>query len=298
MDTYGVIKHWLSVHSEDRDLARFPSPAVFDIDLPVDYKNVVALKLNDIHLPTPFVFSAMNRNTDVTMIVDGISHTIMIPDGNYTPLHLVNELTGRFQSLGVGNVQVAYNEVTQRITFANSNPFTMDFTRPTLLPQKCGAASYLGFGYATYASKSETVHFYYNSASYGPNVVEAPYVANVSGDSEAYLEVALYNSVDEIAPYPERSNWLLGARGGGAHNASFAKIPLRNGFESEQQSLSSFFFSDPPLERLLKLKFRFRYHDGRILDIRTDFTFTIEVTTLRNEFPHTFALNRTNYKVT
>ena len=56
----------------------------------------------------------------------------------------------------------------------------------------------------------------------------------------------------------------------GIYNSSFAKIPLS--LESDRNIihdsafLNNIFYSDPPIDKLSKLKFKFRYHDGRLVD--------------------------------
>ena len=41
---------------------------------------------------------------------------------------------------------------------------------------------------------------------------------------------------------------------------------------------------DPPIERIARLKFKFRFHDGRLVDFRNlQFDFTLEVNSLRSE---------------
>ena len=57
----------LSIHSEDRDISKWPSANEFQVELPVDYKNVVSMRLNDIEMPANFyVFSTKNQNTKMT----------------------------------------------------------------------------------------------------------------------------------------------------------------------------------------------------------------------------------------
>ena len=43
-------------------------------------------------------------------------------------------------------------------------------------------------------------------------------------------------------------------------------------------------FYEPPIEKLYKLKFKFRYHDGRLVDFKCiPLTFTLEFNMLRDE---------------
>lgn len=259
MESFGVVKHWLSYHSEDRDLVKNPNPSSFDIDLPIDYKNVVTLRLVDIHLPIPFLFSGHSFSFNAT--------TVTIPDGNYDDLELALCLRNLL------GVTVAFDETKRVLILTNSSPFTLNFEGH---PQ---TAIYLGFAQTSYTGTSIQA----------PN----PPFRHLA----AYLELNLYNNVDEMLPYPERSNYLIGARSGGSHYASFCKIPLSGKLETSHTSLSNIFYADPPLERLLKLKCKLRYHDGTLLDIRGAFTLTLEITSLRNEFIKDYILNKTGFRL-
>ena len=54
MQSFVVYKKELSVHTEDRDIKKWPTSTVFDVELPVEYKNVVSLRLSDIQLPSSY----------------------------------------------------------------------------------------------------------------------------------------------------------------------------------------------------------------------------------------------------
>jgi len=78
-------------------------------------------------------------------------------------------------------------------------------------------------------------------------------------------------------------------RGSGI-NSSFAKIPMvaipkTQIFSSTNGFLFNITQYTPPIERISKFKFKFRYHDGRLVDFQeNDFNFTLEINQLRNEF--------------
>jgi hypothetical protein len=111
------------------------------------------------------------------------------------------------------------------------------------------------------------------------------------------MEVFLFNSMDEIMPYTERSNSLYNAKQGGKHNSAFAKIPIVGRLTFDGDALGhtymnrtywipNVFWSEPPLERIQKLKFRFRFHDGRLVDFGTsEFSFTIGLSLIRSDVP-------------
>jgi hypothetical protein len=63
MQSFVVDKKMLSVHSEDRDITKWPTSTLFEVEIPIEYKNVVSLRLSDIELPASYyVFTAKNQN--------------------------------------------------------------------------------------------------------------------------------------------------------------------------------------------------------------------------------------------
>lgn len=73
-------------------------------------------------------------------------------------------------------------------------------------------------------------------------------------------------------------------------NSAFAKInlidiPKTQIFNSINGFLLNLSYYNPPIERISKLKFKFRYHDGTLVDFQNnELNFTIEINQLINEF--------------
>jgi hypothetical protein len=88
-------------------------------------------------------------------------------------------------------------------------------------------------------------------------------------------------------PGPAQTKYV--AERGSGINSAFAKIPIISVPKTQIfSSTNGFLFNlsqyDPPIERISKMKFKFRYHDGRLVDFQeNDFNFTIEINQLRNE---------------
>jgi hypothetical protein len=316
MQNYVVQKQLVSIHSEDRDIKKWPSSTIFDVELPVEYKTIVSLRLSDIELPSNYyVFSLKNQNVKFTVILDGVTQSITITDGTYSPYQLSLELTGQLNKIfSTTTFQVYYNSVSMKFVFVNtSNSFTIDFSFAETYDAisfydqytQWGLGSYLGFCKAAYESDLIPIYSIFpDNITTGGNVIEAPFTANLFGDSHIYMELDLYNSMDEIAPYTERSNYTFNAKYSGKHNSAFAKIPTiavanHKLYVSKESFLSNLFFSDPPLERVQKFKFRFRYHDGRPVDFGiNNFSFTIEITMLRpDSIKPTIHVNSNNYRL-
>jgi hypothetical protein len=112
---------------------------------------------------------------------------------------------------------------------------------------------------------------------------------DIMGDDYIYMEVEKYNSMDEIEPYSENTGGSYNNDYAGKVNASFAKIPVRclpfsQMYDSTRAFIANISHYSPPIERLDRLRFKFRYHDGRLVDFKClPFTFTLEFNMLRDE---------------
>ena len=277
--TYGEIRQILSIHSEDRDITKYPKSNQFEVDLPVEYKNVTSMRLTNVYFEgTLDVFSTENQNTILTY--NQIPH--IIPNGRYDGLALSTILTTLLTS-PIVDVQVQFNSVGHNFIFQSSSPFTLDFTKSEVY-NSCNQPmypQYANWGLGFYLGFNKEVYTAINVA--GTYRIIAPQRAYLKGETCMYLEVASYNSMDELQPYSMYSTQQCNAKNGGKHYSAFAKIPLNIILFSD--SYNNYFFSEPPLERLQKLKFKFRYHDGRLVDFGIQpISFDIEINYLRNEF--------------
>jgi hypothetical protein len=161
---YVVTKKLLTIHSEDRDIKQWPNSNTFEIFSPVEYKNVVSLRLNDIEIPQSFyVFSTLNQNTKLSFKVipihtlgTGLNPTtfanwnfvtgmnllnmnlisITITNGQYSVEQLEIELTGllnnamsNFIGQPYDHFQVKYNPISMKLNILNDlDNFVFDFT--------------------------------------------------------------------------------------------------------------------------------------------------------------------------
>jgi hypothetical protein len=119
---YMVFKKYVSINSNDRDQIKYPSASMFEIELPQDYLNVLAVKLDSWTFPANYnTFSSLASNVgmsfkmlelynpgehDVTdtllqQIFEGLyanienNYVIVIEDGFYTPDQMAVELTNK-----------------------------------------------------------------------------------------------------------------------------------------------------------------------------------------------------------
>jgi len=279
----------LSIHSEDRDIYQWPDPTHFEITAPVEYKNVVSLRLSDIELPSSYyVFSKINQNTKLSFILNGVLFTITITSGTYTYLQLVDELKNKMNetvsnqtNTSYTHFNVTYNPVNMKLMFSNDqDDFQFDFTKAE--EYTCSITcydNYTNWGLGSYLGFDKKI--YKSTILSEKNVVEPEHTLNLYGDTHIYMELLYYNSMDEVTPYAYKSNASNNAKFGGKHNSAFAKIPLfpKNSVSCKETYLSNLFFSDPPLDRIQKFKIKLRHHDGRPVDFNNcNYNFTIEIT--------------------
>ena len=120
---YTIYKKYVSIHSEDRDILKYPQSSLFEIELPQDYLNVYTVRLSNWTFPSNYnTFSVLNSNVTMTFkinnpynpgengnsdplqnaIFDALytnsdnNYSIQISDGFYTPDQVATELTNRF----------------------------------------------------------------------------------------------------------------------------------------------------------------------------------------------------------
>lgn len=216
---------------------------------------------------------------------------------------------------------VVVNDIVgEKIWFGNTcdsfilNFGTQEFYETTLCEQptawyrynQWGMPSFLGFEKKDYVSDSSTnsLKFFWAGADISSCIwlepsgspassevffVEPPFTYDLFYLNNVYMEIDKYNQMDELYPYVERTNDLYRNDTGGKVNSAFTKIPIttypygqvfdsRNGF---LQAMSTF---DVPIERIQKLKFKFRNHQGQLIDFQNfPFDFTLEFYCLKNE---------------
>ena len=120
--------------------------------------------------------------------------------------------------------------------------------------------------------------------------VEATFPTSLSSQDVIYMEVDKYNSMDELRPYPSAPTTCWTATTTAASTRRSRRYPSLDSRADRPSSPRTALCktppttSNPPLERVQKLRFRFRYHDGRLVDFKQEnFNFSIAFNELRNE---------------
>jgi hypothetical protein len=101
------------------------------------------------------------------------------------------------------------------------------------------------------------------------------------GPAYMYMEIEGQNCIDETSPYNVSDFTLKSNETNGIVNSSFAKIsipttPLSQWFDRDSLPYKLY---NPPAERMRKLKFKFRYHNGQLANFGVfNYSFVIEFT--------------------
>jgi len=160
---YFLEKKYISIHSGDRDIIKFPLASEFEIELPQDYLNVQSVQLTTWSFPSNYyTFSKLQNNISLIFsfapvkpigkedpyyldVYNAINintkFTIEIEEGFYNPLQLSIELTRKmndqvsiflfnyFQENSLSGYQayndfvVVFNAVSQKMWFGNKSSF-------------------------------------------------------------------------------------------------------------------------------------------------------------------------------
>ena len=310
---YVLDRKLLTVHSEDRDINKWKNSNNFEIMLPETLNNVQSIRLVQISLPGfYYTFSNDYQNTKFSFKVGNSSteYNVVINEGFYTPDELSNELTNKMNDVyPVDNsFNVIYDKTKHKFWFGHTDAsFNFDFTtaidytfincdQPIIWNNhtKWGLPYNLGFTKEKFFSIENpsgiTFDFKNNRTTDLKHYIEPPYAFDINGENCIYMEVDKYNTYDELYPYNESSYTNIYSNNAycGKVNASFAKVPLKlvgdNAYDSRTLYLHNLAQYDPPIERISRLRFKFRFHDGRLVDFRYfPFDFTVELNSLKNE---------------
>ena len=139
-------------------------------------------------------------------------------------------------------------------------------------------------------TSNNNLYFHYNNNQIitDGHFIKSDNKVNLLHNQFIYLEVDKYNTSDEIKPF---INDRLNNTNTGLINSYFAKIPIKYKHDDINQSLSckddfidSFSYYQPPIEKISKLKIKFRYHNGLLVDLgNLNISLSIEINQIRNE---------------
>jgi len=123
--------------------------------------------------------------------------------------------------------------------------------------------------------------------------LEAPYKINFMGPDHIYMEVDGMNCVDETVPWNISEFTVHNNKTNGIVNSCFAKIPVPSTPISQwfDKDANSYKFWNPPAERISKIKFRFRYHNGQLVSFgQFNYSFMLEFNLLNPQIPNEYEI--------
>jgi hypothetical protein len=144
---YFLEKKYISIHSEDRDISKYPMSSEFEILLPQEYLNVASAKLYSWSFPANYnVFSVSNYNVVMTfkfldlynpgdynyvnILASGIFAAlyeysdkeiiVTIETGFYNPDQMATELTNQFNQTVTNIINTFFDEPNNVIKYADA----------------------------------------------------------------------------------------------------------------------------------------------------------------------------------
>lgn len=238
-----------------------------------------------------------------------------------------NAITDRLIALGMPSTYsythfvVRYDRVQHKVLFLNDrDKFVLNFSLQLgydNIPcnQKIvweqyihwGLPHYLGFEKLDYkATGNDFIEICYDNYTLTPDAssasqkvwgVRAINTLNISSPNVIYMELDRYNTIDEIDPYSGNTTGLYNNDYHGRTNSAFARIPVIQNpfsqvFDSRNGFLNNLVVFKTPLTKLKRMKFKFRYHDGRMVDFKNmSFSFCIEINQLIDEQERKFLVH-------
>ena len=283
----------LSVDSGDRDINKWPSSSEFEVSCPQDYNKVESIRLVTLQTPNTF-YNISEYLQNNKLVIDNT--LITLDDGFYTYTTLASELQSKLQNLTSNlGIAVTFNDVTKKITITNNNSFTLNFD--TVLNYSTtninckfnnyvdvfkqhsswGLGAILGFDKKSYTSSN------LNGLT---NIIISPKIVNLDDYQYIYIEAEKLNNADEIKPYLIDK---INNTNSGIVNSFFAKVPIiksnyNQSINNKECYIEGVSYYQPPLEKISKIKFRFRYHNGLLVDFQNfNVSLTLEINQIRNE---------------
>ena len=265
--------HTILVDSRDREAPTATSPSAYRVTLPLKLRRVVSARLVSAEVPSSFyVFRAEYGNTSLRVLVNSVAHDITIPDGNYTASQMALALrTALNEAFAPLAFNAAVSKTTLKLSIQNLDGFDVSVDTTAAATAAAGGTTApvteWGLGYYLGFRKDEVVT---------GAVVTGSRVMSTNPYTYLVLDIEELNGSHE------------GGNGGATPMAShgcFAKIPFSaNSFEyvfmdARAVSDKPATFS-PPIATLDRLRVRFRFHDGRLVNFDDlEHSFTLELVT-------------------
>ena len=306
LQNYTLNRKIISIDSDDRDFSKWSNANEFEVVFPQNYNNIESIRLLNINIPNKLYNIASyleNNKLDIsTNTASSNPTTITIPDGIYN----IQQLTNKLNELFINNsdnlstdICANHIEASHKITITSDSSLVFDFNvdiSNTCVFNSQSTSQSTSYSYSKYNrfGLGTVLGFNKNKAESESNsdpsfIIIPPNQCNLGENRYIYMEIEGFNTCDELIPNLSTTNYNYFNRNNGKVNSYFAKIPIIN--NSNNQSLSgkatyseSLSYYQPPIKKMSKLKFKFRYHNGTLVDFHNyNISFDLEINEIRNE---------------
>lgn len=123
--------------------------------------------------------------------------------------------------------------------------------------------------------------------------LQAPLKISFMGPAYIYMEIDGMNCIDETVPYNLSAYTLTNSNTNGIVNSSFAKIPVPTTPISQwfDNDMGPYKYWNPPAERISKLKIKFRYHNGTLVEFGNfPYSFLLEFSLLKPQQERSYSI--------
>ena len=266
-NTYIIDRKIINIHSEDRDVTKYPESNHFEITLPENLEYVRALRLVNCTLPkNDYVFSERNQNTKFYISIAtedlsaaDVSNTrteVTIHEGSYTQLELAEEIDLQLQissNSALHDIRAYYDDRNNKIVFYSSKEIALDFTQSHTYNTSCkdkmtsasafeqnlfwGLGYYLGYEKKMYVSQGVVFKNLISEVQHYPGMYED---ADISGSNQVHIirpltplivqkDTQVYLELEHYNNMEELVPYQTGAKAHGNIKSAFASIPLVKG---------------------------------------------------------------------
>jgi len=194
-----IVKHIINIDSRFREPSPDSDAGNFYFRLPTPIRNVLRIRVTSIEFANNyFIFSAARRNVTLWITYgypdDQATVSVVIPDGNYLVMDMLQTLTSLFASSPVLNwLSVEFNTITGEFIFRGTKKFSINTAcnsnnKDTWdRPIEYGLGYNLGFSRGVFMANEITPDLSYNLIS--------NQTAYFAGDSYLFLKVNDYECV-------------------------------------------------------------------------------------------------------
>lgn len=289
----------MSIHTEDRDITKWPFENNFEVELPLVIKNVLSIELYDITLPLCYYNISTNlQNTSLWFSIPQYFQEpieLILDSGFYSELELVESLKVNLNKATANKLyliqvyaintttydgfDVSLNKITQKITITNNLDEFVFWCQKKTIYNDCitenwkmnidwGLPYNLGFNKLLYTSIYDSSNNIF--------ILECPNILHINISKTIYMEIDKFNYINEIAPFSKSTTSYFNNDYYGKVNSAFAKLILSN-VTNTYVPIKKFKRILPHMEEKIgRLKFRFRYHNGNLVDfIHQNFNFSL-----------------------